>query len=446
MLNRRSLMLGVASAGIAGYAGVAGAADPSSLGRDLTPFGAIKAGSGDIPAWTGGITSPPAGYTAGKHVDPYASDKIVVTINASNVGQYAAKLSAGVIAKIKTYPDFHVNVYPSHRSFAAPQSVYDAVAQNARTAKLSADELDVTGMTVAIPFPLASNGSEAMFNHVLRWRGTALTRTELSITPELNGSFTPIRTTEKIYFPIAQPGQTGSDVSSLFISEVNSPALAAGEITLTHDYIDPFTKPREAWVYNPGQRRVRRAPDVIYDTPLTRSEGLATTDEYDGFNGSLDHYNWKLVGRKELYIPYNCFKLLSSSTDLATLIKPSFMNPDDMRWELHRVYVVEATLKPGAHHLYPRRTFYLDEDSWQIALTDKYDARGALWRTTETFPYMAYELPGLGVSGIEYNDLLAKRYYVLTLAARDAPNTNFQPSSLKPADFTPEALRSSGIR
>jgi len=449
MLDRRGLLGALATAGAVGRAKSAFAADASSLGRDLTPLGAIRAGNADgsIPAWTGGITAPPAGYAPGRAlVDPFAADRTVATISAGNAGQYAAKLSAGTLAKMRAYPDFRINIYPTRRSFSAPQSVYAAVAENARRARLTADGINVEGAQVAVPFPLAANGSEAILNHVLRWRGTAITRTVLSITPTAGGSYTPIRTAEKILFPFAQPGGDPNRGDSYLLSENLAPALLAGDITLSNNYTAPYNQPRKAWTYSAGQRRVRRAPDIAYDTPLGGTDGLVTTDEYDGFNGAIDRYDWKLLGRREVYIPYNCYKLIDPSTSLDGLIRPSHLNPDALRWELHRVYVVEATLKPGAHHVYPRRTFYLDEDSWAVALTDKYDARGALWRTTETYPVDFYATPVTALSGFEFADLTARRYSTITLPARDAPPPDYSARGLTAQDFTPESLRTAGIR
>ena len=74
------------------------------------------------------------------------------------------------------------------------------------------------------------------------------------------------------------------------------------------------------------------------------------------------------------------------------------MNPDHLRYELHRVWVVDATLKKGERHIYKRRTFYIDEDSWQILLVDQYDNRDQLWRVSEGHAITYYDLPTVWTS------------------------------------------------
>jgi hypothetical protein len=57
----------------------------------------------------------------------------------------------------------------------------------------------------------------------------------------------------------------------------------------------------EAWLYFPGQRRVRRAPTFAYDNPVPGYENLETVDQYPMYAGAMDRYDWKLVGKQELY-------------------------------------------------------------------------------------------------------------------------------------------------
>ena len=80
--------------------------EAAKLGAELTPLGAVKAGNADgtIPAWDGGITSPPAGYSPGDHhPDPYAGDEVLFTITGANMGEYADKLTPGHKALLETY-------------------------------------------------------------------------------------------------------------------------------------------------------------------------------------------------------------------------------------------------------------------------------------------------------------------------------------------------------
>ena len=73
---------------------------------------------------------------------------------------------------------------------------------------------------------------------------------------------------------------------------------------------------RSAWIYNAGQRRVRRAPDLAYDNFNDGTEGMRTSDQFDAWNGAPDRYDWKLVGKKEIYVPYNAYKLADKSAQV----------------------------------------------------------------------------------------------------------------------------------
>src|ERR1043165_7166012 len=99
--------------------GAASEAEAPRLGQDLTPIGAEMKGNADgsIPAWTGGITTPPAGYKPGMHhPDPFADDAPLYTVTPGNAGQYQDRLTPGQLALLKAYPDYKMIVYPSRRS------------------------------------------------------------------------------------------------------------------------------------------------------------------------------------------------------------------------------------------------------------------------------------------------------------------------------------------
>jgi hypothetical protein len=179
------------------------------------------------------------------------------------------------------------------------------------------------------------------------------------------------------------PGPSSTTSWSTSSSRSSAPARLAGTILIAHETLDQVKEPRRAWVYNAGQRRVRRAPNVAYDNPGTAADGMRTSDQFDMYNGAPDRYDWKLVGKQELIVPYNSYKLHSDQVKYKEILTPLHINQDLTRYELHRVWVVEATVKSGTSHVYPRRTFYVDEDSWQILAVDQYDARGQLWRVSE---------------------------------------------------------------
>ncbi|MNQ89348.1 hypothetical protein D3C85_1046540 [compost metagenome] len=232
----------------------------------------------------------------------------------------------------------------------------------------------------------------------------------------------------------------------LYNSTSLAPARYAGESFLVHDTLNQVTEPRKAWAYSPGQRRVRRAPTLSYDTPTGASEAMQTNDSVDMFNGAPDRYDWKLVGKKEIYIPYNNYRLVAEGVKYSDLLKPGHLNPDLARYELHRVWVVEATLKPGARHIYSKRTFYLDEDSWQISMIDQYDSRGALWRASIAYLKNFYDLPTTWAALEVHHDLQSRRYFVSGLDSEEKETVNFFEAVPEDSYFEAAALRSRGVR
>ncbi len=423
----------------------AAAQNAADLGRSLTPLGAIQAGNaeGSIPAWTGGITTPPAGFTPGDHhPDPFAGDAVQFTITAANAAEFADRLTVGHLAMLQQYPTFSMNVYPTRRSASAPQRIYDATIANATSAQLVADGNGVAGASVGIPFPIPENGLEAIWNHLLRYRGETVRRRYGQANPTAGGAYTMVKIDENILFPYAM-GDTGN-ISVYFRQEVTAPARLAGEILLVHETINQIAEPRQAWTYNPGQRRVRRAPNIAYDNPGTAADGLRTADDLDIFNGAPDRYSWELAGRREMYVPYNAYRLHSSDLEYDDIIQPGHLNPEHLRYELHRVWVVDARLKDGTSHIYNRRTFYMDEDSWQIVAVDYYDRRGQLWRVGESHAINYYELPTYWSTLDAIYDLQAGRY---TANGFDNQERMYSFSEdLDPGDFTPNALRRAGRR
>jgi len=395
--------------------------DIARLGKELTPLGAEKAGNktGSIPPWTGGITSPPPGYKPGSHhPDPFQNDKIEFTITASNMAKYSDKLTLGHQAMLKAYNTFKMNIYPTRRSASVPQRIYDMTKKVAATAELVNNGDGVTNTVNGIPFPIPESGVEVIWNHLLRYRGDHATRRIAQAAPTRGGNYTLVKFDDEFNMLYAHEGITEEELDNkilLFKQEVTAPARLAGNILLVHETLDQVKEPRAAWVYNPGQRRVRRAPNVAYDNPGTASDGVRTSDQFDMFNGATDRYNWKLVGKKEVYVPYNSYKLHSNSLKYKDILTPLHINPDHLRYELHRVWVVDATVREGARHIYKRRTFYVDEDSWQILVVDIYDKRDQLWRVSEGHPINYYNVPTLWTTLEVHTDLQSGRYLAIGL-------------------------------
>jgi hypothetical protein len=423
----------------------------AKLGNELTPLGAIKAGNADgtIPAWTGGISTPPAGWEPGTHyLDPFADDAILFTITAANVDQYADKLTEGQKALFKTYPDtYEMNVYPTHRSAAVPQRIYDKTIEIAGTASLVEGGNGVTGAVNGIPFPIPKVGVEAIWNHILRYRADSAARTIGQAAPTRGGKYTLVTFHDEFYMQYSMAGMTEAKLNNrilFFKQEVMAPARLAGGILLVGETLDQVKEHRNAWLYNPGQRRVRRAPNVAYDNPGTAADAMRTSDQFDMYNGAPDRYNWELVGRKEFYVPYNSYKLQDPSVKFKDILTPLHPNQDYSRYELHRVWVVDATLKEGERHIYKRRTFYLDEDSWQVLVEDVYDNRDQLWRVSEGHAMEYYNVPSLWTSLETHIDLQAGRYLAIGLNSEFPPYEFNIKRTLE--DYTPAALRRAGKR
>lgn len=274
-------------------------------------------------------------------------------------------------------------------------------------------------------------------------------RTEATIVPTKGGSFVPIRRRQALLFNANNPElETFAALDGIWtksLSHTQSPAKLAGEITLVHSLADGHLK---AWIYNPGQRRVRRAPNFEYDNPVPGWQGLVTVDQVNGFVGSADRYDWKLLGKQELYVPYNNTRIHDKSLTYKEIVKPRFPRRDLLRYELHRVWKVEATVRDGRRHVMPRRIFYIDEDSWIIVATDNYDARGNLWRVTEHLPEVLYELPSCGSNASFYFDLVAGRYVISPIYNEEGESDYLagHTGRVKDSGFSPDDIRRMGRR
>lgn len=439
--------------GFLAAAEVLGGAQPdqvSRLSEDLTPLGAERGANeaGTIPAWTGGITEPPPGYQPGDHhPDPFSGEQPLFRIDASNYGEHLELLGAGQVAMLRKYPGYYMNVYPSHRTLAYPQHIYEMTARNAASGALTENGNAVTGVAEGIPFPFPENGEELIWNHQLRYKGTSSIRHIKLIAPTETGAFNEVTMTVTAINPYYREGETLESIDNrfqMYQREVTTPPSMAGNVLLVYESLNQVKHPRKAWVYNPGQRRVIRAPNVAYDSPSGGTDGLHVSDMTDLFNGALDKYNWELKGKREIYVPYNAYRLHSSSLDYDVLALPGYMDPRYMRYELHRVWVVEATLRDGERHINPRRIFYLDEDSYQILMVDHYDNQGEMWRYSESHPINFYDaLTFWSTLEIHY-DLKQGRY----TAFRLNPEKSLPPfnTEMKDSEFTPQALRRKGKR
>jgi hypothetical protein len=427
------------------------AQEAAKLGSNLTLVGAEKAGNADgsIPAYAGGLTTPPASFKAGDSMrpDPFVNEKPLLVIDGKNVDQYKGLLSATSVELAKRYPTYHINVYPTHRTVALPQAVLDNGVKNATGAKALEGGLAIDNVLPGVPFPIPQSGNEAMWNFLLRYQGVSISTkydswnvdsagvASLSITGQANISY-------PIYENLNQP-ISSADVYYQMKLAYTGPARRAGESVMIKDAANPLQQPRRAWQYLPGQRRVKLAPNLAYDTPNPGTAGAGTYDDVFVFNGALDRYDWKLVGKQEMIVPYNTYKV-TYAQDPKSLTTPNHLASDMVRWEKHRVWVVEGNLKAGARHIYQKRRFYLDEDSWSALASDQYDARGQLYRGSFAFLSQSYDKQVPDSSPFMIYDLVGGTYNINGVVGPYGGIQYIDP--LSKAQWSSESLAGSGIR
>jgi len=424
------------------------AEEAKRLGADLTPIGGERAGNakGTIPEWTGGITAPPPDYSPGdSHPDPFAQDPVLFTIDASNWEQHAAHLTEGQKALLRAHPEtWRMPVYRTRRSASYPTWVYDAVAVNATRAQVIMEgKGGVENAKVSSPFPIPKTGVELIWNHNLRWRGIYVRGSSGLAAVTRRGKYQIVLSSQEIGFPYGSQRDTPfsrkyPNIMFAVKNKVVEPALLAGNGSLGIETINQTHDPRKVWSYSLALRRVVRNPFVAYDFPSSNSDNLRTVDDIQLFLGPPDRFEWKLLGKREIYIPYNAYQINSHDVAPDEILLTHHINPDLTRYELHRVWVVEGRLKSGEKHVYSRRVFFLDEDSWQIAVADLYDLDGKLWRVAEAHAMNFYEVPVLWSTLEVYNDFKARRYLVSGLDNEFAPRI-FKDTA-DPRGFSPNAL------
>ena len=399
------------------------------LGNELTPFGAIRAGNGkDIPDWSGN-----AGETL--------SQEPLFLITGENYKQYELNLTAGQMALFEHYPEsFKMPVYSSQRTFIAPKQVYTNTANNALTSTLNEDGSGFDNARAGIPFPIPESALEVYFNHISRWRGKQIKSTTTDAVVLKNGKFSLLTRKSVVRFDFYNEGSQSEYFISL-ISRVIAPSSQAGNGILVLEPLDQLNRDRLAWFWDSGRRRNVRAPNIAYDTPVQTADSLRTADDTDLINGSPDRFNWQLLEKREIYIPYNNQKLSSKELKYKDILKKNHINPEHTRYELHRVWVIRASLKSEWRHIYSQRDFYLDEDSWQVVVADQYDKAGELWRVSMSYPKHYEDMPGLLTVVNVYHDLHSQRYNVTGLQNERRTGNEFNGKIAKDNLFTPSGLR-----
>jgi len=402
--------------------------------------------NGSIPAWDGGrsIVLKP-GTSRG---DVFADDRPILSISMKNLDEHAAQLSDGTKALMRKYPEsYRIDVYPTRRTAAAPQAVYDGTVRNATQARLveSGSGRVPEDAFGGIPFPIAKSGEEAMWNHRLRWRGYAFQRDFGNYLVTADGQRVVV---DGGRFDVQQPYYDMTGSASRFAGEYALLRITSGEPPdrkgvgyVERDNVN--ADKNGSWAYLPGQRRVRKLPNACCDTPLPSSAQFLASDEPDVWDGRMDRFDWKLVGKVEMYVPYNTNASLRPAVE--TLIGRSHLNPDHVRWELHRVWVVEATLAEGKRHSMVRSRYYLDEDTWMALLGDRWNADGKLARTLWALPLWLPDVPAVAAVTSGAYDLLTGTWIAMSVL-----NGKREPYKMVPpfadAHFTPDALAGEGVR
>lgn len=423
--------------------------EAAKLKTELTPFGAERAGNkdGTIPAWTGGYTTPVPGFkNGGRRGDPFAGDKPLYSITVANMEQYAAKLTDGTKAMLRKYPkSYRVDVYKTVRTAAAPQWIYDNTARNATSAHMDGDI--VKGALGGIPFPIPKTGQEIAANNLLHWRGEAWQTDFRSYLGTTEGNL--VLSTEAVgdfqmpyYFKDMKADKFNGDY--WMIRTLNSgPAVRAGEAAGGRQNLDQDKT--SVWVYLTGQRRVRKLPNGCCDTPTPVGAGVLSFDETEVLSGRNDRFDWKIIGKQEMLIPYNSNRMNMPLKD-SDLLMAHHLNPDLVRWELHRVWVIESTLKPGQRHQAPHSRYYVDEDTWVAVLGDRWDANKQLWKTLWTNPVVMPDLPATTPQQeYGFNDLISGTWFINGVV--NERSKQYQIVAPRPATFfTPEATAGDGVR
>ncbi|HVJ55504.1 MAG TPA: DUF1329 domain-containing protein [Aliidongia sp.] len=422
------------------------------LGGPLTPLGAERAGNADgsIPAWTGGYVTAPDGYVQGQpRPDPFAADQKLFSITAANYRQYADKLPEGQRALFEKFPDYRMDIYPTRRSAAAPQRVYDAIAANASRAHAAPEGIryGVVGAAGGIPFPIPTDGYQVVWNHLLAFWGPAREDEIRNYFMSSDGSLDLTNEySEIVDFPYYYPDATAAGFGPYFFQrrEVSAaPASLAGRAYLSWQPSDIARDHLQAWQYLPRERRVRKSPTLSYDTPTPDGAGVESFDDYYIFSGSPDRYDFKLVGKREMYVPYNNNRF--HGLPIAQAAGPHHANPDTLRYELHRVWVVDGTLLPGERDTVSHRRLYIDEDSWFAVYSDCWDADGHLWKFSHGTMYLVPDLPAVVLGSQFIYDLLGGGY-VLAFTFNDEKTQFRQTAPHPPSDFSPETLAATGER
>jgi hypothetical protein len=426
--------------------------EAAALQARLTPMGAERAGTrdGGIPAWTGGYTTVPAGYVDGApRADPFAAERPLFSITSANFAAYADKLPEGQKALFQKFPDYRMEIYPSHRTAAAPSRVYDNIFANATRAHAAPEGIayGVEGAVGGIPFPIPQSGAEVVWNHLLAFWGPAREDHIQNYFMSADGVLALTNQYQEIVdFPYYYSNAAPDTFGDYFFKRwelSDAPADFAGRGYLLWQPNNVAREHFQAWQYLPREKRVRKSPTLSYDTPTPDGSGIESFDDYYVFSGSPDRYDFRILGKQEMYVPYNNNRF--HGTPIAKLAGKQHVNPDALRYELHRVWIIDGRLAGGKHHVAPHRRLYIDEDTWFAVYSDAWDAHGHLWKFSHGTMYLVPDLPAVVLGSQIIYDLLGGGYILGFTFNNEAVQFKVTEPH-KPNDFSPETLAATGER
>ena len=389
------------------------------------------------------ISSPVENYNpnSNEYINPFIDDEIQLEINISNYKNYLAYLTEGQIAMFQAYPEtFVMHIYPSRRSCAVPNEVYDL--SKSGNANMIADGEGVDGVVGSIPFPDASEPLHHVWNHILRYRGVDIVGGAPYYVVNPDGSMTQgagEAIAKNCWNPFVKESYC-EGLQGMLMQKVTHPPRLADASLLVIESLNALDSPRKAWVYDPGTRRVRRAPNIAYDYLGSASQGLSTADSFDGFNGAKDRYNWTNVGTELKFMPYNVYDFYNA--DRKEVLTNFHVNQKYMRYELVKVNIVRADIKSDKRHIYPHRVMYFDADSYGMISEEVYDGKKEIMNYRELPLMNFYDEPAcLAVHSATYN-FATRRYLLNNVRSSEIDKIIWRAE--KPHDiqlFTPNGLK-----
>ena len=387
------------------------------------------------------INSPVEGFdsSSNSYVDPFSDDPILFTITSENYKEFEEHiLTPGQIAMFETYPNsFKMNIYKSRRSCSVPQEVLDLTVDNAT---MTDEGEGIEGVVGSIPFPNPSEALHHVWNHILRYRGVDIEGGSpyYVVNPDSSRIMGAGKAIARNFWNPFLSNDKG--LQGMIMSKVTEPPRLSDAAVLVIESLNAFKTPRRAWVYNPGTRRVRRAPDIAYDNYNSFSQGLTTTDSFDGFNGAKDRYEWTNVGEQLRFMPYNAYKFHEAKVE--EILTPFHVNQDFLRYELVRVNVVRADLKEDKRHILPHRVMYFDYDSHNMLAEDVFDGQLNIMRYRELPQINYYDEPMCNSIHSATYDLATRRYILNNVRSSDVPKINWRVDTAhKDNLFTPDGLK-----